>query len=159
MGATHSSASTSGHVRGHSRCMATNGYLVDTNVISELRKPRRSAAVVDWITTVAPDQLYISVITIGEITKGIAKRRRMPDAHSSAESLQSWLEGLLTMYADRIIAVDVPIATRWGRLCDLHPQLATDMLLAATALDRGLVVATRNTEHFEIANVPVFNPF
>jgi predicted nucleic acid-binding protein len=139
--------------------MASTGYLVDTNVISELRKPRRSPAVVEWITTVSPDQLYISVITIGEITKGIAKRRRAPAGHANADALQTWLEGLLALYSDRIIAVDVPIAARWGRLCDLHPQLATDMLLAATALDRGLTVATRNTEHFEVANVPVLNPF
>ena len=139
--------------------MARTGYLLDTNIISELRKPRRSLAVVEWLAHVPPDHVYISVITIGEITKGIARRRRTAGGVSTAEALQSWLEGLLTTYADRIIPVDIPIATRWGRLCDLHPQLATDMLLAATALDRGLTVATRNTEHFEVANVPVFNPF
>lgn len=137
--------------------MASN-YLLDTNIISELRKPRRSAAVVQWIEGVGPESLFISVITIGEITKGIAKRRRTPGG-AAAESLQAWLEGLLASYADHIIPIDVPIATRWGRLCDAHPQLATDMLLAATALDRGLTIATRNVEHFQVAAVPVVNPF
>lgn len=133
-------------------------YLLDMNIISELRKPRRSAAVVDWIEGTAPDSLFISVVTIGEITKGIAKRRRTAGA-AAAESLQAWLEGLLAAYADHIIPIDVPIASRWGRLCDAHPQLATDMLLAATALDRNLTVATRNVEHFVVADAPVINPF
>jgi predicted nucleic acid-binding protein len=134
------------------------GYLLDTNVVSELRKSRRSASVVEWIAGVAADELFISVITVGEIAKGIAKRQRAEDA-AAAEALQAWLEGLLSSYADRVIPVDVPIATRWGRLSDAHPQLATDMLLAATALDRGLTVATRNVDHFAVANVPVVNPF
>ena len=103
--------------------------------------------------------MHISVITIGEITKGIARQRRTAGGIAAADALQSWLEGLLMTYADRIIPVDIPIAARWGRLCDQHPQLATDMLLAATALDRGLTVATRNTEHFAVTKVPVFNPF
>src|SRR4029077_17968064 len=99
--------------------MAGGGYLLDTNVISELRKPRRSPAVVDWIGTVSPDALFISVVTIGEIAKGIAKRRRTSGGLSTAEALQAWLEGLLATYADRIVPVDVPIAVRWGRLCDI----------------------------------------
>jgi toxin FitB len=139
--------------------MAGAGYLVDTNIISELRKPRRSPAVVEWVASVPHEQLYISVITIGEITKGIARQRRTAGGLATADALQGWLDGLLATYADRIIAVDVSIAARWGRLCDLHPQLATDMLLAATALDRRLTVATRNTEHFAAADVPVVNPF
>ncbi len=117
--------------------MAHAGFLIDTNVISELRKARRIPSVVEWIASVRAEQLHISVVTIGEITKGIAKRRRTAGAIAEADALQSWLEGLLATYADRIIPVDISIAARWGRLCDLHPQLATDMLIAATALDRG----------------------
>lgn len=138
--------------------MTHGGYLVDTNVISELRKPRRSATVVEWIEAAGQDSLFISVVTIGELTKGIAKRLRTAGA-PAAEPLQVWLEGLLAAYADRILPIDVPIAARWGRLCDTHPQLATDMLLAATALDRGLTVATRNVAHFQIAGVSVVDPF
>ena len=139
--------------------MSSAGYLLDTNVISELRKARRSPTVVEWIERASPERLFVSVITIGEIAKGIAKRHRSPRGLADANALQSWLEGLLSAYADRVIPVDVAIATRWGRLCDIHPQLATDMLLAATALDRGLTIVTRNVEHFEIAQVPVVNPF
>jgi predicted nucleic acid-binding protein len=139
--------------------MARRGYLLDTNVISELRKPRPSSSVLEWVGAHSDDPLFISVITVGEIAKGIAKRRRAKDGRHAADALQTWLEGLIATYADRIISVDVPIATGWGRLCDAHPQLATDMLLAATALDRGLTVATRNVEHFQIANVSVVNPF
>jgi predicted nucleic acid-binding protein len=139
--------------------MAQRGYLVDTNVISELRKPRPNPTVLEWMDARSDNPLFISVITVGEIANGIAKRRRVKDGRHVADALQAWLEGLLSTYADRIIPVDVSIAASWGRLCDAHPQSATDMLLAATALDRGLTVATRNVEHFQIANVPVVNPF
>jgi predicted nucleic acid-binding protein len=105
-----------------------------------------------------PDEAYLSVITIGEITKGIARRQR-DHGSREADELQAWLDGLLTAYADRIIPVDIVIAARWGRLCDQHPQLATDMLLAATALERDLTIATRNVTHFSVASVPTLNPF
>ena len=136
-------------------------YLRDTNVLSELRKPRRNPNVVKWIKAVSPDGLHLSVITIGEVAKGIARQRRTgtATAAANADALQAGLEGPLADYAGRIIEVDVPIATRWGRLCDVHPQFPTDMLLAATALDRGLIVATRNVAHFRPSGVPVVDPF
>jgi toxin FitB len=136
-------------------------YLLDTNVVSELRKPKRNPNVVGWMAEVPTDGLYLSVITIGEIAKGIAKQRRVgtAQAEAHAEALQSWLEGLLASHSNRILEVDVAIATRWGRLCDAHPQFPTDMLLAATALDHGLTVATRNVEHFRPSGVPLVNPF
>lgn len=136
-------------------------YLLDTNVISELQKARSDPNVVSWIAHVPADGLYLSVITVGEIAKGIAKQRRAgtEPATSRADALQAWLEGLLAGYSNRIIQVDVAIATRWGRLCDAHPEFPTDMLLAATAMDHGLTVATRNINHFRPAGVPVVNPF
>jgi predicted nucleic acid-binding protein len=134
-------------------------FLLDTNVISELRKPRRDQRVAEWIASVTTENAFISVITIGEITKGIAKRRRTASGNRDADNLESWLDGLLAMYADRILPVDVPVAARWGRLCNEHSQLATDMLLAATALEHGLTVATRNVDHFDVAGVPTLNPF
>jgi hypothetical protein len=101
------------------------------------------------------------VITIAEIAKGIARQRRAGTESSIAyaEALQSWLEGLLANHSNRILEVDVAVATRWGRLCDAHPQFPTDMLIAATALDHGLTVATRNVDHFVPAGVPAVNPF
>jgi predicted nucleic acid-binding protein len=136
-------------------------YLLDTNVLSELRKRRRNPSVVRWIAAQPVDTLHLSVVTIGEIAKGIAKRRRAgtPDAAANADGLQAWLEGLLATYAGRIIGIDVAIATRWGRLFDAHPQFPTDMLLAATAFDRDLTVATRNVSHFRPCGVPVLDPF
>jgi predicted nucleic acid-binding protein len=106
-------------------------------------------------------ELYLSVVTIGEIAKGIAKRRRerATAAQRDADALQGWLDSLLTEFSERIISVDVAIATRWGRLVDQHPRSPTDMLLAATALDHELTVATRNVQHFRAAGVPIVNPF
>jgi toxin FitB len=136
-------------------------YLVDTNVLSELRKPRRDANVVAWLAAAPEDGLYLSVITLGEIAKGITKVRRAGSAQAltDADALQSWLESLLADFSQRILPVTVAVATRWGRLCDVHPELATDMLLAATALEHGLTVATRSVDHFRRARVPVVNPF
>jgi predicted nucleic acid-binding protein len=139
--------------------MRRGPYLIDTNVISELRKAKPNPRVADWVASLTHAEAFLSVVTIGEIAKGIAKRRRLADQRMAADDLHAWLDGLLALYGNRIIAVDVPIAARWGRLCDVHPQLATDMLIAATALEHGLTVATRNTEHFIVANVPVHNPF
>jgi predicted nucleic acid-binding protein len=136
-------------------------YLVDTNVLSELRRSRRSPEVVAWLAGVPADGLYLSVVTVGEIAKGIAKvrRGRSTKAAVEADALQSWLEGLLSEHSQRILPVTVPIATRWGRLCDVHPELATDMLIAATALEHDLTVATRNVDHFRPAYVRIVNPF
>jgi predicted nucleic acid-binding protein len=139
--------------------MAAPRYLIDTNVVSELRKRRPNENVVRWISELPPDAAFLSVITIGEIAKGISKRRRSKAGAHEADELQSWMDGLIAIYADRILPVDVPVALRWGRLCDEHPQLATDMLIAATAIEAGLVVATRNVAHFTSAGVPAINPW
>lgn len=136
-------------------------YLVDTNVLSELRRPRRDPNVVAWLVSAPDDGLYLSVITVGEVAKGIARVRRAGSAQAvaDADALQSWLESVLVQFSERILPVTVSIATRWGRLCDAHPQLPTDMLIAATALEHGLTVATRNVDHFGLARAPVVNPF
>lgn len=116
---------------------------------------------VSWVANAPADGLYLSVITIGEIAKGIAKLRRTRSAKatSDADALQSWLEGLLAEYSERILPVTVSVATRWGRLSDAHPELAADMLIAATAQEHDLVVATRNVDHFRRVRVRVVNPF
>lgn len=136
-------------------------YLVDATVLWELRKPRRNANVVSWLAGVPPGGLSLSVITIGELARSITKQRRADAAESTshAEGLQAWLEGLLADYSPRILTIDVPVATRWGRLSDAHPRLPIEMLLAATALDHGLTIATRNVERYRPTGVPVFNPF
>ena|SRR5688500_3603567 len=136
-------------------------YLLDTNVVSELRKENRSPNVVKWIGSVPADALFLSVITIGEIARGIAKQRRIgtEKTTSRADVLQNWLEGLLAIHGGRIIPIDVAVATCWGRLCDRFPHLGVDMLLAAIAVQNGLTVATRNVQHFRAAGVDAVNPF
>ena len=136
-------------------------YLLDTTVLSELRKANRNAHLVNWMEKTPEEDLYLSVFTVAEVVKGIARQRRVgtAEAISQADALQTWLEGLLATHANRIIPVDVAIANRWGRLCAAHPQYATEMLLAATALDQYLTVVTRNVERFRPSGVELVNPF
>ena len=132
-------------------------YLLDTMVLSELRKSRRDPALVKWLGSVRPTDLFVSVVTIGEIEKGIAKQRRADPAFE--ERLADWLDGILHYYATRILAVDLSIARRWGRLADTQGHAGADLLIAATAIDQGLAVVTRNIRHFEGTGVPLVNPF
>lgn len=132
-------------------------FLLDTVVISELRKRERSAAVVDWIGTAGSSALFLSVVTIGEIEKGIIGQRRVNPGF--AATLTQWLELTLQRYADHILPVNVPIARRWGSLSGQLGHSGADLLIAATALEHGLTVATRNVRHFEPTGVEVVNPF
>ena len=131
--------------------------LLDTNVVSALRRPDRHAQVAQWVAAQTPAELFLSVITIGEIWRGITQqeRRNRPFAHE----LTVWLARLLTLYEDHVLAFDVPAAQRWGRLSGALGHDSVDLMIAATALERGLTVATRNVSHFEPTGVPVLNPF
>jgi toxin FitB len=105
---------------------------------------------------VRPVDLYLSVVTIGEIEKGIAKQRRRDPAF--ARRLAAWLDGVLRHYAARVLPVDVNVARRWGRLADAHGHAGADLLIAATALEHGLTVVTRNTRHFERTGAVLLDP-
>ena len=132
-------------------------YLMDTDVLSALRRRERDPRVVQWLTLQRTGDIYLSVVTVGEVERGIRReQRRNP---SFARDLAAWLEQILTLYEARILPVNLPAARRWGRLsADLGHQNA-DLLIAATALERGLIVVTRNVRHFEPTGVPVLNPF
>jgi toxin FitB len=132
-------------------------YLLDTMVLSELRKSRRDRSLVDWFAEVRATDVYLSVVTIGEVERGIAKQRRQDVAF--AERLADWLDRVLRYYATRILAIDLSIARRWGRLADAHGHGGADLLIAATAIEHGLAVVTRNVRHFEGTGVPLVNPF
>jgi toxin FitB len=132
-------------------------YLLDTDVLSELRKAQRNAGVTAWIEAVDASALHLSVITLGEVERGIARQRRQnPDF---AVRLTAWRDDLLRLYADRVLPITESIARRWGALSDAIGHGGADLLIAATALDRGLTVVTRNVDDFAPTSVPVFNPF
>jgi predicted nucleic acid-binding protein len=99
----------------------------------------------------------LSVVTIGEVERGIAKQQRLDPAF--AQRLADWLDGTLRYYATRILAVDLGTARRWGRLSDTYGHAGADILIAATAIEHGLAVVTRNVRHFEGTGVALVNPF
>ncbi len=132
-------------------------YLLDTDVLSELRKRKRNARVVKWISTVAESDLYLSAITVAEIERGI-ERQKKPDP-SFARDLAAWLEFTLRAYGERILPLSVNIARRWGRLSAQIGNEELDLAIAATALEHGLTVVTGNTRHFKRTGVKLFNPF
>lgn len=133
-------------------------YLLDTNVLSELRKGERADANVRaWFGELADEEIYLSVLTIGEIRRGVENvRRRDPDA---ARALDSWLARLGEAYRDRILPVDRAIAEEWGRMNAPDPLPVVDGLLAATARVIGLTLATRNVADVDGAGVEFVDPF
>jgi predicted nucleic acid-binding protein len=133
-------------------------YLLDTNVISELRKGERANPnVVSWFADIADEEIFLSALTIGEIRRGVESvRRRDPD---SAAALDSWLARLNELHHDRIVPVDRPIAEEWGRMNVPDPLPVVDGLLAATARILGLTLVTRNTGDVEGTGIKLLDPF
>ena len=132
--------------------------LLDTNVIAELRKgPRANARVRAWFAELDPDDILLSVLTIGEIRKGIDNLQRRDPAATRA--LERWLRRLLVDHADRILPIDMAIAEEWGRLNVPDPRPVIDGLLAATAKVHDLTLATRNIKDVARTGVTVVNPF
>jgi toxin FitB len=133
-------------------------YLVDTNVISELRKGKRAdATVTAWFDALADEEIFLSVLTIGEIRQGIERiRRRDPDA---AKALDSWLDRVVATHGDRLVPVDRLVAEEWGRMNVPDRLPVVDGLLAATAKVNGLTLATRNVRDVERAGVDLVDPF
>jgi toxin FitB len=132
-------------------------YLLDTMVLSELRKLRRDPSLVRWLERVRPTDVYLSVVTIGEVEKGIAKQQRRDPVF--AARLGDWLDGVLRYYMTSILAIDLSVARRWGRLADAHGHAGADLMIAATAIEHGLAVVTRDVRDFEGTGVPLINPF
>jgi predicted nucleic acid-binding protein len=138
-----------------------SGFLLDTNIISELVKPRPEVKVAAWIDSTDEHLLYLSVLTIGEIRKGITALGKP----SRRVFLESWLDrDLAVRFAGRILPVDQPVADRWGLLAGRaaaakHPLPVVDALLAATALQHNLTLVTRNTKDVAGTGVPVFDPW
>ncbi len=132
-------------------------YLLDTNVLSETRRPRGDEGVKRWVSSVPAADLYLSAIVIGEIRRGVERlKRRDPD---QAEVYEVWLGTVLTDYADRIVPVDAEAAEEWGRMSVPDPVPIADGLMAATAKVRNMTFATRNTADVERTGVRLLNPF
>lgn len=132
-------------------------YLLDTNVISELRKRQRNPAVANWVRTIPGSELHLSAMTFTEIERGIERQRTADPA--LAERLTEWLEFTLRAFGERILPLTVNIARRWGRLAAKIGNKELDLAIAATALEHGLTVVTGNIKHFERTGVPLLNPF
>lgn len=136
-------------------------YLIDTNVISEARKrDKANSGVIRFFerAQVNGDPLYVSVITVGEIRRGIELIRHRGDARQ-ARQLESWLALLLREFEDHILDFAHDEAQVWGRLRVPHPENAIDKQIAATALTHDLTVVTRNLDHFEGLGIRLLNPF
>ncbi len=134
------------------------GWLLDTNVLSELRKGKRcDAGVAAWSASVPSDDLWTSALVVGEIRRGIESVRRR-DA-PGAVSLDAWIDDLAVAYAERVLVVSVEIAEEWGRLSVPDPLPIIDGLLAATAKVHRLTLVTRNVRDVARTGVSCLDPF
>ena len=133
------------------------GYLLDTNIISETRKIRAAAAVLAFLDSADAGALFLSVLTVGELRKGVEARRRTDPG--SADRLGAWVDGIETLFADRVLAVDAAVARLWGELSAGRSLPVVDTLIAATAIVRGLTLVTRNTRDVASTTVRVVNPW
>lgn len=131
-------------------------FLLDTNVISEQGKKRPASEVSNWLRTVPEADQYLSVMTIGELAKGVDPLRDV----ERAAALNAWITETIDSFGDRIVVIDRAVAERWGQLqSGRDPLPVVDSLLAATALVHGWTIATRNVRDFERCGVPLVNPF
>jgi len=131
-------------------------YLLDTNVVSELRKPRPHGGVVAWLSGLHDEQLFLSAVTLGELQAGV-ERVRSRDA-AKAKEIELWVDRLEASH--RVIPMDSACFREWARLMEKRPdRLLEDAMIAATARVHGFTVATRNQKDFDQLGVAVLNPF
>ncbi len=135
------------------------GYLLDTNILSEIRKSRRtrSTKVAEWWDTMQNEPVFLSVLVLGEVRKGIDLLSRKDP--SAAKALETWLTETKDVFAGRILDVNLDIALRWGTLSAIRPLPQIDGLIAATVLIHNLTLVTRNIDDFRDLDLQVLNPF
>ena len=131
-------------------------YLIDTDVLSALRRRERFPEVAEWIARQRAADLYLSVVSIGEIERGIVRQQRSNPEF--ARTLAEWLDSIIALYGEHILGVNLASARRWGQLSARIGNDSADLLVAATALEHGLAVVTRNVRHFEPTGVTVLDP-
>jgi hypothetical protein len=133
-------------------------YLLDTNVISEVRKGAHCDAHVSaWYASIADEDLFLSTLVLGEIRKGV-ELARLRDSHK-ASALERWLQDVESAFDGRILGIDNAVSDQWGRMSAVRPVPAIDGLLAATALTNGLTLVTRNDRDVAGLGASVLNPF
>ena len=132
-------------------------FLLDTMIVSELRKQRPDAGVEHWLTEQPEHTLFLSVVTLGEIERSIEKKRAI--APKFVGELDIWLERLTQLYADRLLPITPAIARRWGQLSAQLKHSGADLMLAATAHLHNLTVVTRNSDDFQPTGVRIINPY
>ena len=136
-------------------------YLIDTDVISELRKKEKANRGVTAFfkeVTASDAPIYLAAVTIGELRRGVELLRYRGDGEQ-AERLERWLGKLLGYFGESVLAFDADVAQVWGRLRAPHPENPLDKQIAATALIHDLVLVTRNVKHFAATGVKLLNPF
>jgi toxin FitB len=126
-------------------------FLIDTVTLSELRRRERDAMMVKWFEQQRVADLFLSVISVGEMERGIARQRAADPAFAEAPAV--WLDRVLTVYGERVVPFDLRAARRWGTLSAALGNDSADLMIAATALEHGLTVVTRNVSYFEPAGV------
>lgn len=131
-------------------------YLLDTGILSMLRRPTRAPMVAAWLDGVSDEDIWFSAITVGEIARGIALQR--PRDPVFAHDLEAWLDTLLVVYGDRILSFGAAEAATWGQLSANIGNVSADLTIAATALCRDLTIVTRNTRHYTETGVRILDP-
>lgn len=132
-------------------------YLLDTNVLSAVRRPDRAPQVAAWLRAQVESDLFLSVITLGEIERGIRAQERLNPPF--AADLRLWVDRTVRLFSDRILPFGAEDARIWGRLSQDIGHGGADLMIAATALARGATVVTGNTEDFRPTGVRLENPF
>lgn len=132
-------------------------YLLDTNVLSETRRKQADERVIRFLSSAEPSVLFLSVLTLGELRKGVALKGRSDP--SAARALGSWVDGLEYSFADRVLGVDAATARLWGELSAQRPRPVVDTLLVATAVVHGLTLVTRNTADVLDTGASLFDPW
>jgi predicted nucleic acid-binding protein len=134
-------------------------YLLDTNVLSETRKKKADAGVISFLEAAEASSLYISVLTLGELRKGIVSKKIKDPDPNAASRLAAWVEGLEFSFADRILGIDAATAKLWGDWSGQRPRPVVDTLLAATAVLHELTLVTRNLRDVRGIPVKLHNPW
>ena len=133
------------------------GYLLDTNVVSETRKKHPDSGVTAFLAAADSAGLFLSVLTLGELRKGVEARRKTDPV--AADQLSGWVDTIETEFADRLLSVDAATARLWGELSAGRSLPVIDTIIAATAIRHGITLVTRNADDFESTGAPLFDPW